>query len=262
MIPNVLSIAGSDPSGGAGIQADLKTFSALGAYGMAAITALTAQNTKGVTAVHELPSDFVIKQVQTIFDDIRVDAVKIGMAGSAQTITLLADLLQKQKPAVVVLDPVMVAQSGDKLISDTAVKRLKIDLLPLANVITPNIPEAEILLGRKFDSLEFFARDLLKLGSRAVLLKGGHLREKSSRDIYIDKDRQEIFELKRVDTKNNHGTGCTLSSALAAFMARGLPAHEAASNAKKYVTNALTASNALKVGHGAGPVHHFHSVWK
>ncbi len=262
MIPNILSIAGSDPSGGAGIQADLKTFSALGCYGMAAITALTAQNTKGVTGVHEVPADFVIKQVETIFDDIRVDAVKIGMAGSAQTITRLADLLQKKNPPVIILDPVMVAQSGDSLLSDAAVKRMRIDLLPLASVITPNIPEAEILLGRKFDGdMEGFAKQILKMGARAVLLKGGHLKGDTSKDIFVDKIHCVVLEEKRVETKNNHGTGCTLSSALAAYMAKGLPTKEAAAQAKKYITHALKASKNLKVGKGAGPVNHFYTQW-
>lgn len=263
MISNLLSIAGSDPSGGAGIQADLKTFSALGGYGMAAITALTAQNTKGVTGVYELPSEFVLKQVQAIFDDIRVDAVKIGMAGSSQTIGMLADFLQAKNPPVIVLDPVMVAQSGDTLLSPEAIKRLKIDLLPLASVITPNIPEAEILTGKKFDGdMERCAKELLALGAQAVLLKGGHLDGKTSHDLYADKSTVNLLEEKRIDTKNNHGTGCTLSSALAAFMAKGLPASEAAIHAKRYITNALKASKDLKVGHGAGPVHHFHAIWK
>ncbi len=263
MIPNLLSIAGSDPSGGAGIQADLKTFAALGGHGMAAITALTAQNTKGVTGVYELPPDFVVKQVETVFDDIRVDAVKIGMAGSAQTITRLGDTLQKRKPPILVLDPVMVAQSGDKLLSKDAISRLKIDLLPLASVITPNIPEAEILLGKKYDGdMEYFAKQLLKLGARAVLLKGGHLKGDKAKDIFIDEHNLVTLEEKRIKTKNNHGTGCTLASALTAYMAKGLPAHEAAFAAKKYITNALKESGKLKVGRGAGPVHHFYAQWK
>ncbi len=263
MIPNVLSIAGSDPSGGAGIQADLKTFSALGVYGMAAITALTAQNTRGVTGVQEIPADFVIKQVQAIFDDVRVDAVKIGMAGSAPTIAALADFLRQKNPPVIILDPVMVAQSGDHLISDDAVEHLKRDLLPLASIITPNIPEAEVLLGRTFDGdMESFARDILKSGANAVLLKGGHLTGQTSRDIYLDKNGLKILECQRIKTKNNHGTGCTLSSALAAYMARGMPAHEAAQSAKNYITAALQNSGKLDVGSGAGPVHHFHDLWK
>lgn len=263
MIPNLLSIAGSDPSGGAGVQADLKTFSALGGYGMAALTALTAQNTQGVTGVHELPPDFVVKQVEAVFDDIRVDAVKVGMAGSAQTIARLGDVLQERKPPVLVLDPVMVAQSGDKLLSDDAVKRLEINLLPLASVITPNIPEAEILLGKEYDGdMEYFAKQLLKLGARAVLLKGGHLEGETAKDIFIDAGNLVYLEEKRIKTKNNHGTGCTLSSALTAYMARGLPAPEAAFAAKKYITAALRESGKLKVGHGAGPVNHFYAQWK
>jgi hydroxymethylpyrimidine/phosphomethylpyrimidine kinase len=263
MIPNVLSIAGSDPSGGAGIQADLKTIGALGGYGMAAMTALTAQNTQGVTGIHEVPSEFVTKQVETIFNDIRVDAVKIGMAGSPQTISQLADVLQRCKPPVVVLDPVMVAQSGDKLLSDDAIKRLKIDLLPLASVITPNIPEAELLLKKEFDGdMESFAKQLLKLGARAVLLKGGHLDGEKAKDIYIDAKHCIALEEKRVKTKHNHGTGCTLSSALATYMARGLPTHEAAGAAKKYVTGALQRAEKLKVGKGAGPLNHFYALWK
>lgn len=263
MIPNVLSIAGSDPSGGAGIQADLKTFSALGCYGMAAITALTAQNTKGVTGVYELPADFVMQQVNALFDDVRVDAVKIGMAGSAKTISSLTGVLQQRQPGIIILDPVMVAQSGDRLLTDDAAGRLRSELLPLASAITPNIPEAEVLLGQKFEgNMKDFARRLMKLGARAVLLKGGHLEGETSKDVYADEHHIEILEHKRIQTKNNHGTGCTLSSALAAYMARGLPAHEAARHAKKYVTEALQSSKSLEVGHGAGPVHHFHSLWE
>jgi hydroxymethylpyrimidine/phosphomethylpyrimidine kinase len=263
MIPNVLSIAGSDPSGGAGIQADLKTFAALGAYGMAAMTALTAQNTKGVTGVHELPPDFVAQQVETVFDDIRVDAVKIGMAGSGRTITQLGDVLQKRKPKILVLDPVMVAQSGDALLSDEAVKRLKIALLPLASIVTPNIPEAEILLGKKFDGdMEYFAKQILKLGARAVLLKGGHLKGETAKDVFADANQMIALEEKRVKTKHNHGTGCTLSSALAVYMAKGLPVEEAARAAKRYVTGALQKAEKLKVGKGAGPLHHFYALWK
>ncbi|MGB4058337.1 MAG: bifunctional hydroxymethylpyrimidine kinase/phosphomethylpyrimidine kinase [Alphaproteobacteria bacterium] len=263
MIPNVLSIAGSDPSGGAGVQADLKTFSALGAYGMAAITALTAQNTKGVTGVFEVSPEFVVQQVAAVFDDIRVDAVKIGMAGSAATIDMLADFLQQKKPPIFILDPVMVAQSGDSLLSDAAVKRLVAGLLPLASVVTPNIPEAEVLLGKKYDGdMEGFARAILKMGARAVLLKGGHLTGAVCRDVYADESGLSVFEEPRLETKNNHGTGCTLASALAVFMARGLPGDEAARAAKKYVTHALKESGRLSVGGGAGPVNHFHALWR
>lgn len=262
MIPNLLSIAGSDPSGGAGIQADLKTISALGGYGMAAITALTAQNTQGVAGVYEVPAEFVLKQVQTIFDDVRVDAIKIGMAGSPDTIHALAEFLKIKNPPLIVLDPVMVAQSGDTLLSKQAIAHLKNELLPLASIITPNIPEAEILLGRNFDGdMEKFAVELLALGAPRVLLKGGHLNGEISIDIYADAERLVRMEDVRIDTKNNHGTGCTLSSALATFMAKGLSANEASAQAKDYITKALKASSQLSVGQGAGPVHHFHGLW-
>lgn len=263
MIPNVLSIAGSDPSGGAGIQADLKTFAALGCYGMAALTSLTAQNTRGVSDIYELPHDFVAAQLRMVFEDVRVDAVKIGMAGSPQVIQVIVDMIQKYKPPAVILDPVMISQSGHRLVSDTAVKAIKTHLAPLATVITPNIPEAEVLLGRNFENnMEDFALGLLKLESRAVLLKGGHLTGADSSDMFADKTGTMKFEGVRIDTRNTHGTGCTLSSALAAYMARGLPAREAANAAKKYLSSALREADKLKVGHGHGPVHHFWSLWK
>lgn len=262
MIPNVLSIAGSDPSGGAGIQADLKTFSALGAYGMAAITALTAQNTQGVTAVHELPPDFVEKQIETVFSDIRVDAVKIGMAGSPETIAAIAGVLQKHKPRFIVLDPVMVAQSGDRLVSDKSVEAIRKYLIPLATILTPNIPEASVLLGQNImDDLQAAAKDILKTGAPAVLLKGGHMQGPISIDVYADAKGILVLESPRIKTKNNHGTGCTLSSALAVFLAKGLAPAEAARAAKDYITEALRHSDGLQVGHGHGSVHHFHALW-
>ncbi len=262
MIPNVLTIAGSDPSGGAGIQADLKTFSALGCYGMSVITALTAQNTQGVSEVHELPAAFVEQQIRAVFEDIRVDAVKIGMVGSSQTIQALTDAILKYKPPYVVLDPVMIAGSGDQLISDRAIMGLKTHLAPLANVITPNIPEAEIFLERPYaGDMEDMALGLLKLESRAVLLTGGHLSGKICKDVFADKDEVLAFEEDRVETNNTHGTGCTLSAALAAYMAKGLPASEAARAAKKYLSGALRHADRLNVGRGAGPVNHFYRVW-
>lgn len=279
MIKNVLSIAGSDPSGGAGIQADLKTFSALGCYGMAAVTALTAQNTQGVSAVYELSPAFVAKQIETIFDDIRVDAVKIGMAGSAKAIRAIAKTLRGRKIPIV-LDPVMVAQSGDRLISDEAVAAMKKYLFPLAAVATPNIPEAGVLakgaltrprlrLGLLLPNGERvgmkgrdIAREILKFGPRVVLLKGGHGGGENSDDIYADKKKTVILKGRRIKTKNNHGTGCTLSSAIACYMAQGISAEDACRAAKKYISGALKASGALKVGRGHGPVHHFHQLWK
>lgn len=268
MISNILSIAGSDPSGGAGIQADLKTFSALGCYGMAALTALTAQNTKGVEAVHQVPHDFAARQIDAVFDDIRVDAVKIGMAGSPQTITAIGEAIQRHKPGYVVLDPVMVATSGDRLLDEEAIAALRKTLVPLARVITPNVPEAEILLGKSLEhdyqfKMEDMAKALLALGTRGVMLKGGHLGGPTSKDVYADEDGTlEVMEATRIKTIHNHGTGCTLSSALACYLAKGLPPAEAARAAKTYVTHALQAADDLKVGRGHGPVHHFHTLWK
>lgn len=267
MIAHVLSIAGSDPSGGAGIQADLKTFSALGCYGMAAMTALTAQNTRGVSSVYMVPDDFLFNQINDIFVDVRVDAVKIGMAGSVRSIGVIAESIQRHKPGYVVLDPVMVATSGDRLLGEDEIKTLRRDLLPLSSIITPNIPEAEILLGKSLEHhfeyrLKDMALALLALGVPAVLLKGGHMTGPMSKDVYADKKGVlEVLEAPRVKTLNTHGTGCTLSSALACYLAKGLPGLEAAHAAKKYVTLALRNADKLTVGRGAGPVHHFHALW-
>lgn len=263
MIANVLTIAGSDPSGGAGIQADLKTFSALGCYGMSVITALTAQNTMGVRAVHNAPSAFLEAQLEAIFADIRVDAVKIGMAGGADDIAVIAHALTRYKPAHVVLDPVMVATSGDRLIDDAAVEALKVQLLPLCHILTPNMPEAQILLGGEYDAddLKGSARRLLDLGVRASLLKGGHGCGAQSADIYASAKECVALEAPRIDTNNTHGTGCTLSSAIAANLAKGLGRLEACRAAKGYITEALRNADALDVGEGKGPVNHFHRVW-
>lgn len=267
MIPHIFSVAGSDPSGGAGIQADLKTFSALGCYGMAAITALTAQNTRGVSAVHMVPHEFLLMQIKEIFADIRVDAMKIGMAGSVQAIGVLAESIQRYKPQIVVLDPVMVATSGDRLITEDAVNALRRELLPLCSILTPNIPEAEMLLGKSLEHdfsfrVQEMAKALLDLGAPALLLKGGHLGGASSKDIYADHSGAvEILDAPRIKTQNTHGTGCTLSSALACYMAKGLPASEAAHAAKRYVTLALQKADQLSIGRGRGPVHHFHTLW-
>jgi hydroxymethylpyrimidine/phosphomethylpyrimidine kinase len=265
MIPKVLSIAGSDPSGGAGIQADLKTFSALGVYGMAALTSLTAQNTRGVKAVQKLPPAFVQQQIEEIFEDIAVHAVKIGMIASSEAAQILVDILTKFKPPNIVLDPVMVATSGDKLISETAIEIVKTKLLPLADLITPNIKEAEALLGVPFDGdMEMTARALRQLGAKNVLLKGGHLiNETHSNDMLVTLDGTlHTFEAERILTANTHGTGCTLSSAIAAYLAKGLDLPMACSSAKHYLTGAIKSGDALGVGHGHGPVHHFWDVWK
>ena len=257
MTPNVISIAGSDPSGGAGIQADLKTFSALGCYGMAAMTALTVQNTQGVRDVFHLDEGFFIAQLEAIFDDIDVDAVKIGMLGNARTIKALAQFLENRGPRIVVLDPVMVATSGDSLISGHAVRVLRDRLLPLCHVLTPNIPEAEKLLGRTITDMEADAEALVRLGCKSVFLKGGHRRDNpQATDVFFDGRDVHVLSDDWVDTKNTHGTGCTLSSAFAALRARGLSRVTSAKLAKAYLTKALKSSHCLRVGKGHGPVNH------
>jgi hydroxymethylpyrimidine/phosphomethylpyrimidine kinase len=256
-ICNLLSIAGSDPSGGAGIQADLKTFAALGGYGMAALTALTAQNTQGVRAVHHVPPDFLKSQLEAVFDDIRVDAVKIGMAGTAESIAVIAACLERYKPRFIVLDPVMVAQSGDSLLGAEAVEALKTRLIPLASVMTPNIPEAQALLGgQPSDDQEILARAVAGFGCSSVLVKGGHAKGNLCTDILVTGGRVHRFDTKRIETKNNHGTGCTLSSAIAAYLAQGHDVVEAVGKAKDYITGALKNADHLDVGQGAGPVFH------
>lgn len=257
MIKNILSIAGSDPSGGAGVQADLKTFAALGAYGMAAITALTVQNTNGVADIHYVPASFVADQAEAVFKDIRVDAVKIGMPGSTDTVKALARVLSAYSPAHIILDPVMVAGSGDPLAAQETIEVMRDILLPLATLVTPNIPEAEKLLGRAFDGdMDGFARDIRALGAGAVYLKGGHADGEKASDIYMDHEGALELHAPRIDTKNTHGTGCTLSSALAVFFAQGMGAREAARGAKEYITGAIEHADALDVGQGSGPVHH------
>lgn len=262
MIPNVLTIAGSDPSGGAGIQADLKTFTALECYGMAALTALTVQNTQGVRDVYHLESEFVEAQVRAIFDDVRVDALKIGMVGNARTINALAEILKAKRPKFVVLDPVMVATSGDRLISTHAVEVMKEMLIPLCDVLIPNIPEAEALTGMKLSGaggMEALAQAAGKLGAKSVLLKGGHaFDDYMATDLLWHEGAVQSFSTPRIDTNNTHGTGCTLSAALTCYLARGRTLPEAAKEAKDYLTQALVWSSALKVGRGHGPVNHFH----
>ncbi|MCB1682780.1 MAG: bifunctional hydroxymethylpyrimidine kinase/phosphomethylpyrimidine kinase [Alphaproteobacteria bacterium] len=261
MIANVLSIAGSDPSGGAGIQADLKTFTALGCYGMAALTSLTVQNTLEVREVFHLESSFVEAQIRAIFDDIEVDALKIGMVGNARTITMLAGLLEDLKPRFVVLDPVMVATSGDPLISGHAVDVMKDKLIPLCDVLTPNIPEAEKLSGYALsvsEEMEVLAEKVCDLGCKAVLLKGGHaFGDSKATDVLFTDGRVKTFSVPRIETHNTHGTGCTLSAALTCFIGKGFALPEAAAKAKAYLTDALKASDALNVGKGHGPVNHF-----
>lgn len=262
----VLTIAGSDSGGGAGIQADLKTIAANGCYGLSVITALTAQNTLGVTAIHAAPVEFVGRQLDAVLSDIGADVVKIGMLFSPDLIATVAGKLQEYGVTRIVLDPVMVAQSGDKLLRDDAVAALKELLIPRAEILTPNIPEASVLLGRAVEhvsELPEAARELAGLGCRNVLVKGGHLEGEDSDDYLYLGASQSIVRLPglRVLTKNNHGTGCTLSSAIAAFLARGESVEGAVSQAKEYITGAICAGASYRIGHGHGPVHHFWRVW-
>lgn len=262
----VLTIAGSDSGGGAGIQADLKTFAANGCYGMSVITVLTAQNTRGVTGIHPVPVEFVAKQLDAVLSDIGADAVKIGMLFSPELIATVARKLQEYGVPQIVLDPVMVAQSGDKLLQDDAVAALKTHLVPLAEIITPNIPEAEVLLGRKLfraDELAGAAAELAGLRCRNVLVKGGHLDGADSDDVLFLGAEQRMVHLagERIATRNNHGTGCTLSSAIAARLAHGDGMVEAVRSAKHYITEAIRAGADYHIGHGHGPVHHFWQYW-
>ncbi|GAB3752454.1 bifunctional hydroxymethylpyrimidine kinase/phosphomethylpyrimidine kinase [Spirosoma pomorum] len=262
----VLTIAGSDSGGGAGIQADLKTISALGCYGLSVITALTAQNTLGVTTIHPVPPAFVAEQIKAVLSDIGADAIKIGMLHSPDIIRTINDTLREFDVQNIVIDPVMVATSGDKLLQDDAIDALKTHLLPMAMVITPNLPEAGVLLGRTletFDDLRQAANDLSSQYPGAVLVKGGHLLNRDSTDILCPKPGEQLlFPTQRIVTPNSHGTGCTLSSAIAAGLAQGLSLRDAVEQAKTYLTGALQAGAAYKLGHGHGPVHHFFSIWQ
>jgi hydroxymethylpyrimidine/phosphomethylpyrimidine kinase len=261
-----VTIAGSDSGGGAGIQADLKTFSALGVYGASVVAALTAQNTKGVTGIHDVPPDFVTAQIDAVFSDLAVNAVKIGMLSNPHTIAAVAAGLRKYNQDRIVLDPVMVAASGDRLLVPEAVETLRKALIPQALVITPNLPEAAALLEAPLATTETEMRDqgekLLGLGPRAVLIKGGHGEGAESVDFLIGPQAVVRLASDRVATANTHGTGCTLSSAIAAGLAKGLELDEAVRQAKAYVTAAIAAADTLKIGHGHGPVHHFHAWWK
>ncbi len=262
MIPNILSIAGSEPSGGAGIQADLKAISANGGYGMAALTGLTAQNTCGVSGIHMVPPAFIAAQIQAVFEDIRVDAVKIGMLGDAAVIAAVAQALDGCA-CPIVLDPVMVAKSGDRLLAAQAVAALRDQLIPRATVITPNLPEAADLLNcpeaQDRAQMEEQAAALLELGSGLVLLKGGHLGGYDSPDLLMSANRRSWLEGPRHATRNSHGTGCSLSSALATALVLSEDAEQAVRSAKAYVSNAISGSDRLCVGRGHGPLDHF---WK
>jgi len=263
--PIALTIAGSDSGGGAGIQADLKTFSALGVYGASVISALTAQNTKGVTAIHDVPAHFVAAQMDAVFSDLDVGAVKIGMVSQRPIIEAIAAGLERWRQSNVVLDPVMIAASGDKLLADDAIEVLKAALIPRALVVTPNLPEAAALLDAPIARNEAEMREqgerLLALGAQAVLVKGGHGSGPESVDLLIGPNTFTRLAADRIATENTHGTGCTLSSAIAAGLAKGLALSEAVGAAKRYVTDALVAADRIKIGSGHGPAHHFHAWW-
>ena len=268
-IPTALTIAGVDPSGGAGVLADVKAMSALGAYACAVIAALTAQNTQGVTGVFGVPAAFVRQQIDTLFADVRIDAVKIGMVGQAPVIGVVADGLAHWGPAHVVVDPVMIAKSGDALLERAAVGALRERLLPLATVLTPNLPEAGVLLeARAPETIPEMRRAAEKLrerlahaGERWVYLKGGHLPGGDATDLLFDGDRMLELTAPRIDTRNTHGTGCTLSAALAALLPQSADVPTAARRAKAYLGAAIAAADRLAIGHGHGPVHHFHALW-
>ena len=263
--PIALSIAGSDSSGGAGIQADLKTFAAFGVYGASVITALTAQNTSGVSGIHQVPAEFVTAQIDAVFSDLAVGAVKIGMVAHPPVIEAIVAGLNRWSPTHVVLDPVMVATSGDRLLAAEAVDALRTKLIPLASVITPNLPEAAALLdedvARDEAAVEKQGRRLLAMGCKAVLIKGGHGEGAESIDYLVDSSGVTVLAAPRIATKNTHGTGCSLSSAIAAGLAKGKDMETAVRNAKAFVSAAIAAADRFSVGHGHGPIHHFHKFY-
>jgi hydroxymethylpyrimidine/phosphomethylpyrimidine kinase len=263
--PIAVTIAGLDPSGGAGIAADLKTFSALGVYGAAVVTALTAQNTKGVFDIYDVPADFIAAQIDAVFTDLAVGAVKIGMLGSPAAIDVVAAALDRYRPRNVVLDPVMVASSGQSLLRGDALGRLR-DLIARVRLLTPNLPEAaallEMALARDEAEMGAQAQKLLALGAGAVLIKGGHGGGAESVDLLLDTSGQVLrLAAPRIATENTHGSGCTFASAIAAGLAKGLPLPAAAREAKAYVSAAIAAADRLAVGSGHGPLHHYHAWW-
>ncbi len=264
--PIALTMAGSDSGGGAGIQADLKTFSALGVYGASVITALTAQNTRGVDAIFEVPPKFIVQQIDTVASDLNVSAVKIGMLHRTEIIEAVANSLNQHQIGHIVLDPVMIAKSGDPLLQDEAIEALKSVLIPMSSIITPNIPEAARLLRRKPEyvasNMTAAAERLLSLGCGSVLLKGGHNQASSeSTDTFHDGNNATLLSNARFNTQNTHGTGCTLSSAVCAFLARKKGLNLSVKLAKDYISAAIEGADRMNIGSGHGPVHHFHGFW-
>jgi hydroxymethylpyrimidine/phosphomethylpyrimidine kinase len=265
MTPIAVTIAGSDSSGGAGIAGDLKTFSALGVYGACVITAVTAQNTRGVAAIDVLPAEFVAAQIDAVFSDLAVGAVKIGMLPTSDIIGAVAEGLDRWRANLVVLDPVMVASSGDRLTDPDALETLKRELVPRATVLTPNLPEAAVLLRTEVAKTEAQmqeqARALLALGAGAVVIKGGHAEGPESVDLLVDRGSIVALRSKRIASRHGHGTGCAFSAAIAGELAKGAGVVAAAQEAKRYVHAALAAAEGLDIGSGRGPVHHFHAIW-
>jgi hydroxymethylpyrimidine/phosphomethylpyrimidine kinase len=263
--PIALTIAGSDSGGGAGIQADLKTFSALGVFGASAITSLTAQNTLGVQGVMPVPPVFVQQQIESVLGDFAVGAIKTGMLAQANIIAAVAESLRAYPQIPFVLDPVMVATSGDRLLAEDAIQILIEQLLPLASIVTPNLYEAAVLLNTSvainLEQMQQQGEKILALGARSVLMKGGHSKEDQATDLLITVAGVEAFSAARLPTKNTHGTGCTLASAIAAGMAKKLSLGDSVKAAKDYLHNALMHSEKLSIGHGPGPVHHFYSFY-
>ncbi len=260
-VPKAMTIAGSDSGGGAGIQADLKTFAALGVYGTSAVTAITAQNTVGVTAVHEIPVDIIAAQIDAVVTDIGADAVKTGMLASTAIIECVSSEIRRHGVTQLVVDPVMVAKSGDTLLREDAVQSLCTQLIPLAALVTPNIPEAQTLTGVEISSdndMRVAARRIIEMGARAVVVKGGH-REGPATDLFYDGSTFREFTAPRVETANTHGTGCTFASAAAAGLARGMNLRDAVALAKDYVTEAIRHS--FPMGRGHGPLNHFYKLW-
>ncbi|WP_019277362.1 bifunctional hydroxymethylpyrimidine kinase/phosphomethylpyrimidine kinase [Vibrio coralliilyticus] len=260
--PIVLTIAGSDSGGGAGIQADIKAISATGSYACSVITAITSQNTLGVSAIHPIPLEHIESQLDAVFTDLNVVAVKVGMLADARIIKIVADKIRQYKPAHLVVDPVMVATSGDLLLEQSAISTLKEQLIPMADLITPNLPEGAALIDgavpENEDQMGNMIEELRALGAKAVLLKGGHLeKDDNSNDLLILAQTSELLSAKRFPTKNTHGTGCTLSSAIASYLAQGNRLHKAVYLGKQYISQAIAHADELNVGTGHGPVHHF-----
>lgn len=265
-IPIALTIAGSDSGGGAGIQADIKSFSANRVYGASVVTALTAQNTISVTAVHDVPSEFITAQMDSVFSDLEVSAVKIGMLSQVAVIKAVASGLEKHNAKNIIFDPVMVTTSGESLLAEDAVDAIQTILIPMADLLTPNLYETAKLTGKPLatsnDEMVTQADILLEAGAKAVLIKGGHSENNNCADFYKSSSEEIWLTAERIHTDNTHGTGCSLSSAIAANLAQGMDMIEALKEAKKWLTSAIANSNQLNIGKGSGPVHHFHNLWK